>query len=68
MWKNSVSSLIIYFLLQILDKYPLTNFCAPPTVYRHLVKQPLHRYSLSKNLLCIGAGEPVVSYKHKVDQ
>ncbi|XP_071130909.1 acyl-coenzyme A synthetase ACSM3, mitochondrial-like [Mytilus edulis] len=45
--------------LQILDKYPLTNFCAPPTVYRHLVKQPLHRYSLSKNLLCIGAGEPV---------
>ena len=34
-------------MLQMIAKYGLTTFCAPPTVYRFLVRQDLSKYDLS---------------------
>ncbi len=45
--------------LQLLDKYQITTFCAPPTEYRLLVKEDLGRYDVSKLRHCVGAGEPL---------
>ena len=45
--------------LQLLEKYQVTTFCAPPTEYRLLVKEDLGRYDLSKLRHCTGAGEPL---------
>ncbi|MGH7777434.1 MAG: AMP-binding protein [Candidatus Dormibacterales bacterium] len=44
--------------LDVLESYPITVFCAPPTAYRMLVLQDLgrHRNSLRH---CVGAGEPL---------
>ena len=44
--------------LQLLESYPITTFCAPPTAYRMLVLEDLGRY---KTVLrwCVGAGEPL---------
>ncbi len=37
----------------------ITNFCAPPTVYRILVREDLSRYNLSSLRHCLSAGEPL---------
>lgn len=44
-------------MLQMIVKYGLTTFCAPPTVYRFLVHQDLSRYDLSKCTRFSTAGE-----------
>ncbi|MBE3559714.1 MAG: AMP-binding protein [Ktedonobacteraceae bacterium] len=49
--------------LEMLNKYPITTFCAPPTVYRMLVlDQPLaylKTHPLKALRHCVGAGEPL---------
>lgn len=44
--------------LQLLETYPITTFCAPPTAYRMLVLEDLARYRLALRH-CVGAGEPL---------
>ena len=44
--------------LQLLENYPITTFCAPPTAYRMLVLEDLTRYRTSLRW-CVGAGEPL---------
>jgi acyl-coenzyme A synthetase/AMP-(fatty) acid ligase len=45
--------------LEFLQKYPISTFCAPPTVYRLLVQEDLSRYRFPKLRHCVGAGEPL---------
>ena len=44
-------------LLELLAEHEVTSFCAPPTVYRFLVRQDLSRYDLSALRHCTTAGE-----------
>ena len=44
-------------MLSLISKYGLTTFCAPPTVYRFLVRQDLSKYDLSKCQRFSTAGE-----------
>jgi acyl-coenzyme A synthetase/AMP-(fatty) acid ligase len=46
-------------LLELLTRYPVSTFCAPPTVYRVLVQQDLARYQFAALRHCVGAGEPL---------
>ncbi|BDQ38367.1 acetyl-CoA synthetase [Pseudodesulfovibrio nedwellii] len=43
-------------LLQIMEENKITTFCAPPTVYRFLVREDLSKYALSLRH-CTTAGE-----------
>jgi acyl-coenzyme A synthetase/AMP-(fatty) acid ligase len=45
--------------LELLERYPISTFCAPPTAYRLLVLEHLGHYRLSALRHCIGAGEPL---------
>lgn len=44
-------------LLKVMSKYKVTTFCAPPTVYRFLIKEDLSKYDLSSLKYCTTAGE-----------
>ena len=44
-------------LLKIISEHEVTTFCAPPTVYRFLVRQDLASYDLSRLRHCTAAGE-----------
>lgn len=44
-------------LLEKMQKYQVTTFCAPPTVYRYLIRQDLSKYDLSHLVYCVTAGE-----------
>lgn len=46
-------------LLQIMQDYKITTFCAPPTIYRFLVKENMAEYDLSSLKECTNAGEPL---------
>jgi acetyl-CoA synthetase len=37
----------------------VTTFCAPPTIYRYLIKEDLTQYNLEKLEYCVVAGEPL---------
>jgi len=45
--------------MELLERYRITTFCAPPTEYRMLVKEDLSKYKLPKLRLCAAAGEPL---------
>jgi acetyl-CoA synthetase/medium-chain acyl-CoA synthetase len=45
--------------LDLLERYEVSVFCAPPTEYRLLVKQDLKRRRLPRLRHCTGAGEPL---------
>jgi acetyl-CoA synthetase/medium-chain acyl-CoA synthetase len=45
--------------LDLLERYPVTTFCAPPTAYRMLVLEDLSRRDLASLRWCVGAGEPL---------
>jgi acyl-coenzyme A synthetase/AMP-(fatty) acid ligase len=45
--------------LDLLQRYEVTSFCAPPTEYRMLVKQELSQWRLPRLRHCTGAGEPL---------
>jgi acetyl-CoA synthetase len=44
-------------LLELLARHKVTSFCAPPTVYRFLVRLDLSKYDLSSIRHCTTAGE-----------
>jgi acetyl-CoA synthetase len=46
-------------MLAVIAKHRVTSFCAPPTIYRFLIKEDLHGYDLSKLECCAVAGEPL---------
>lgn len=46
-------------LLSVVSKYGVTSFCAPPTIYRFLIKEDLKSYNLEKLKYCTVAGEPL---------
>ena len=46
-------------MLEKLEKYDITTFCAPPTIYRFLIKEDLSRYDLSGIEYAVTAGEPL---------
>lgn len=53
-------------ILPMFAKYHITSFCAPPTMYRMLIKQDLSRYDLSSIQHATTAGEalnPEVFYQ-----
>jgi medium-chain acyl-CoA synthetase len=45
--------------LDLLARYRITTFCAPPTEYRILIKEKLGDYSFPALRHCTGAGEPL---------
>jgi acyl-coenzyme A synthetase/AMP-(fatty) acid ligase len=45
--------------LELLERYPISTFCAPPTAYRLLVLENLRQYHLAALRHCVGAGEPL---------
>lgn len=46
-------------ILGVIEKYKVTTFCAPPTIYRFLIKEDLTSYDLSALKNCVVAGEPL---------
>lgn len=46
-------------LLQKMQQYQLTTFCAPPTMYRFMLLEDLKQYDLSNIRQCCNAGEPL---------
>lgn len=55
-------------LLRQIEKYRVTSFCAPPTIYRFMIREDLSNYDLSSLEYCTTAGEalnPAVFDKFK---
>ena len=46
-------------ILEAMAKYKVTSFCAPPTIYRYLIREDLSKYDLSALKYCTTAGEPL---------
>ena len=46
-------------ILGVIEKYKVTTFCAPPTIYRFLIKEDLTAFNLSHLKNCVVAGEPL---------
>lgn len=46
-------------ILPILEKYEITTFCAPPTIYRMLILADLKKFDLRELRHCVSAGEPL---------
>lgn len=44
-------------LLEVMSKYKISSFCAPPTIYRFLIREDLSKYDLSNLEWCTTAGE-----------
>ena len=44
-------------ILPLLAKYKITTFCAPPTIYRFLIRENLDDYDFSSLVSCTTAGE-----------
>ncbi|MBQ5981546.1 MAG: AMP-binding protein [Prevotella sp.] len=44
-------------MLRQMEKYHITSFCAPPTVYRFLIREDFAKYDLSSLRYCTTAGE-----------
>ena len=57
-------------LMEVIEKYKVTTFCAPPTIYRFLIKEDLTKFDLSHLKYCVVAGEPLNPevYKQFYDQ
>lgn len=46
-------------MLEKASKYGVTTFCAPPTIYRFLIKEDLSQYNFSTLKYAVTAGEPL---------
>ncbi len=46
-------------MLEKASKYGVTTFCAPPTIYRFLIKEDLSEYDFSTLKYAVTAGEPL---------
>jgi acetyl-CoA synthetase len=52
-------------MMKVIEKYKVTTFCAPPTIYRFLIKEDLTKYDLSHLKYCVVAGEPLNAEVYK---
>lgn len=53
-------------IMRMMEKYRVTSFCAPPTIYRFMLQEDFSQYDLSALKYCTTAGEalePVVFQK-----
>ena len=46
-------------ILPLIEKYEVTTFCCPPTVYRMLILADLSKFDLTQLRHCCSAGEPL---------
>lgn len=46
-------------MLSMIEKYGITSFCAPPTVFRFMIREDLKKFNLSSLKYCTIAGEPL---------
>jgi acetyl-CoA synthetase len=46
-------------MLSVIARHRVTSFCAPPTIYRFIIKEDLRGYDLSALERCAVAGEPL---------
>jgi len=46
-------------LLKVVEKYKVTTFCTPPTMYRYFIKEDLTRFDLTSVKHATTAGEPL---------
>ncbi len=46
-------------ILRMIEKHRITSFCAPPTIYRFMIRDDLSQYDLSSLEHCSTAGEPL---------
>ncbi|MDR1696049.1 MAG: AMP-binding protein [Endomicrobium sp.] len=53
-------------ILEKIEKYKITTFCAPPTMYRYLIKEDLKKYDFSALKHCTTAGEALNPEVYKV--
>lgn len=44
-------------IMRAMEKYHVTSFCAPPTIYRFMIQEDFSRYDLSSLQYCTTAGE-----------
>lgn len=44
-------------MLAVIEKFKVSSFCAPPTVYRFMIREDLSQYDLSNLKYCTTAGE-----------
>ncbi|MDO4971111.1 MAG: AMP-binding protein [Bacteroidales bacterium] len=44
-------------VLEMIEKFHITSFCAPPTVYRFLIREDVKKYDISSLKYCTNAGE-----------
>jgi acyl-coenzyme A synthetase/AMP-(fatty) acid ligase len=64
-WMNGVATFMYHGRfdperqLDLLERYEISTFCAPPTEYRLLVTQDLRRRRLPRLRHCTAAGEPL---------
>ena len=55
-------------IMRQMEKYHITSFCAPPTIYRFMIREDFSKYDLSSLEWCTTAGEamnPSVANKFK---
>ncbi len=48
-------------ILHKIEQYQVTSFCAPPTIYRFMIREDLSRFDLSSLKYCTTAGEALNS-------
>jgi len=64
-WMNGVTTFMYngrfepHKEMELLERYGITTFCAPPTEYRMLVKEDLSAWKLPRLRHCTAAGEPL---------
>jgi acetyl-CoA synthetase len=46
-------------MLDVIVKNKVTTYCAPPTIFRYLIKEDLSGYDFSSLKYCVTAGEPL---------
>ena len=46
-------------ILSILEECKVTSFCAPPTIYKYILREEPEKYDLSKLMHVVTAGEPM---------
>ena len=46
-------------MLETIEKFQITTFCAPPTIYRFLIKEDISKHDLTSLKYCVVAGEPL---------
>ncbi len=46
-------------IMRILEEQKITSFCAPPTIYKYLIREKMEDYDLSSLTKAVTAGEPM---------